>query len=481
MDRFVFTTRYLGEGCCFKDSEMNCLPADGEVYKFIINHIANEEAPVLVKDLWDIVKDNNSINIFFENKDWKKLPLQDFGLFKNTLQTNRVSYRDHLLEWLQQQTDPQCMALRRYFSFYTLPRDNKGMKENDVFAVHHLAWTPKDEKWIIAIAKESAFGNTLQKDDHLYMVLHDKDLPNKTEPFLVLNESECNILKQKTGLACELHIILFQHTSNDIVMILKNSKIGAEEIRSKIRRLVEYRKKIVDLFSAQTLEADKASIMKVLPTDIGLDMIKNSIDTSFISQKCENLYYVYEDKNNALLIELMHTLIGIDCANQFKALVRKLREEAYNKEIPPRITEIKKMKFPLIVKIYRSIFKDWENLLDKDEDKKAIRNHHNKKAMENNLKRVFSFFNNSSIWVRLVDMYDENAFKAAVAEFKYFDRIGLYDYASAWENLEYNTRSFADNYLFSTLDGHGSHVTPKLYGNEVEAKEILQGNKALKK
>lgn len=478
MDRFVFTTRYLGEGCCFHDSEMKGLPTDGEIYKFIINRIADGKASILVEGLWDVVKDNDSLKIYFNNNNWRNLPRQEFGFFNNSLQSNEKSYRDHLLEWLQTQNDPKCMALRRYFSFYTLPSDavNGNAVDNSVFAVHHLAWTPDDkdgESWIKAIAKETVFGNALQKDDHLYLVLHDKDLPNKTEPFFVLDSSECNQLKQKAGLACELHVILFQHTSNDIVTILKSSKSSADDVVSKIKILVEYREKINELFNKNTSKTDKASIMKGLPTDIGLDMIKNPIENSYFSQKSENLYCVYEDKNNALLIELMHTLIGIDCANQFKALVNKLRKDAYNKDVPPRITEIKKMKFPLIVKIYKSFFDDWENVMDKEEDKKAIREHRNNKAMEDNLKRVFSFFNNSSIWIRLVDMYDEIAFQNAIAEFKYFDNIGLYDFDSAWENLEYNTRVFDQNYLESSIGGHGSYVTPLLYGDERESMKSL--------
>lgn len=98
--------------------------------------------------------------------------------------------------------------------------------------------------------------------------------------------------------------------------------------------------------------------------------------------------------------------------------------------------------------------------------------HKNKRALEENLRHMFSFFNNSSIWVRLVKNEDEK--ERAIREFTYFNRIGLYSYDSAWENLEYTTRIFAENYLLSSVGGHGRFVTPVLYGNETKALETMR-------
>lgn len=70
-------------------------------------------------------------------------------------------------------------------------------------------------------------------------------------------------------------------------------------------------------------------------------------------------------------------------------------------------------------------------------------------------------------------MYDEDAYNRAIAEFNYFDKIGLYEYSSAWENLEYNLRVFKENYLESSLGGHGNFVTPVLYGDETSALAVL--------
>lgn len=92
-----------------------------------------------------------------------------------------------------------------------------------------------------------------------------------------------------------------------------------------------------------------------------------------------------------------------------------------------------------------------------------------------NIKGAYSFINNSSIWIRLVDN-DCTAEKIAINEFKYFNEIGLYDYDSAIENLDYNIRLQPQNYLDSKTQGHGVHVTPVLYGDEAESLNILRDN-----
>lgn len=102
-----------------------------------------------------------------------------------------------------------------------------------------------------------------------------------------------------------------------------------------------------------------------------------------------------------------------------------------------------------------------------------------------NKKGAYSILNNSSIWIRMVDTDDSNAEKNAKKEFEYFDKIGLYDYNSAKENLEYNIRLQKENYLDSSAQVlgvqntqvHGVHVTPVLYGDECEFQQILEGNK----
>ena len=94
---------------------------------------------------------------------------------------------------------------------------------------------------------------------------------------------------------------------------------------------------------------------------------------------------------------------------------------------------------------------------------------------DNNIKNVFSFFNNSSIWVRIVDR-DNIVIDEAQKELEYFEKIGLYQYGSAKENLDYNIRIQFQNYLNSSIGGHGNYVTPVLYGDEVWAKNFLKKN-----
>lgn len=172
--------------------------------------------------------------------------------------------------------------------------------------------------------------------------------------------------------------------------------------------------------------------------------------TSFTSGngKTFSIYNDCDNENNNYLMD------GLLCNGSKENLMRIIKK---------RFVEEFKSTFvsylPLLIKIDRN-----------------SKNQEQINLIEYNLAGPFSFFNNSSIWVRLVDKDDKNAYSTAVAEFEYFDKIGLYDYASAWENLEYNLRIFAHDYLESSLDGHGNYVTPILYGNETESLGILQNN-----
>jgi hypothetical protein len=93
-----------------------------------------------------------------------------------------------------------------------------------------------------------------------------------------------------------------------------------------------------------------------------------------------------------------------------------------------------------------------------------------KQRFRNNLMTVFSFLNNSSIWVRVVD---EDEQKSRTKDgFKPFDDLELYKYGSAKENFDFNCRNQSENWLEGD---HGHDVTPILYGNESEFYEILFG------
>ena len=86
----------------------------------------------------------------------------------------------------------------------------------------------------------------------------------------------------------------------------------------------------------------------------------------------------------------------------------------------------------------------------------------------------YSFLLNSSVWIRLVESKDSSAFKDAENEMAYFRTIGLYEYSSAAENLEYNIRIQSQNFLDSKIAGHAEYVTPMLYGNETSFYKVLK-------
>lgn len=80
-----------------------------------------------------------------------------------------------------------------------------------------------------------------------------------------------------------------------------------------------------------------------------------------------------------------------------------------------------------------------------------------------NLASFFSFLNNSSIWVRVVENDDD--MNKAIAEFQEIAKMELNKYDSAKENFDFNCRIQLENML---VGDHGHDVTPILYGNESE-------------
>ncbi|MBR6445348.1 MAG: hypothetical protein IKS94_02795 [Prevotella sp.] len=136
--------------------------------------------------------------------------------------------------------------------------------------------------------------------------------------------------------------------------------------------------------------------------------------------------------------------------------------------------EDSKFKNASLKKIIEADIEFWEKEKDALEKKrKGIAEHYTQ--LMSFLNNKFSFFNNSSIWVRVVN-WDDTEIEAAIKELEYFNEIGLYDYDSAKENLEYNIRLQKETYLDSKAQGHGVYVTPVLYGNENETLNILRDN-----
>jgi hypothetical protein len=126
---------------------------------------------------------------------------------------------------------------------------------------------------------------------------------------------------------------------------------------------------------------------------------------------------------------------------------------------------------PLLIQVQRKKFECLP-----DDNPKIQGSQKTKRTLKHNLEKPFSFLNNSSIWVRLVDDKDQGENEAVIHEFDYFKEIGLYDYPTAKEYLDYNLRLQENNYLEDFGNNHGNHVTPLLYGNEVRAREVLKNN-----
>lgn len=475
MDKFIFSTKFCGNYSLMnkavfeKDSKIlnytACHKYSQDIFKLFINNYVETNTFI---DLISTLKEKcntlypNKYDVFFEKIGDKN------ALFESVKRIDDIKI---------------CLAMASElprFSYYTFEaQSNDG--QSVVFAVPD--WGRQDREWIKALILDNT-GSGIRDGDNLYLILHDKDVPGYNgKSFLILtNEQIINLgvddvfKKENNIVGCNIHIIVFNHVRNAIVSLLKKENLMNSDVADGIRSIFRNKDLLMRVY-----KGDKSDLSN-LDVNGDVDLGDGSFDFTKVDDKGGALsgsrkIHRYKEENGALLTELMHVRPITSSSDQFKNLIKYLSKPAWddtNKTID--VSKKDDMRFPIIIQLYKSFFKDWENAVASDDDKEIIRNHHNKKALEENLERVFSFFNNSSIWVRLVDMYDKKAYDAAVAEFEYFDNIGLYDYASAWENLEHNLRLFEHNYLESSLDGHGNYVTPVLFGNETEACKILSGN-----
>lgn len=367
------------------------------------------------------------------------------------------------------------------FSYYTSASNND--PDGNAFAVQ--CWRESSVEWINALVQDDTLGNKLGNSDTLYLMLHDKDVPGyEDKSFEILSPQEIKKIGIKGNLidndsrfvysGYEVKIVIFNHVNNAIVDILEKAKLGDACISDKINAIFNNHKVLKEIFCNNSKDFQSLDVNGFV--DLCNHKLNAVIDDSKQLFSTRNVYS-YVDENGALLTELMHAKAYVRSSTQFMTLIDELRKPAYKDNTKVIIKDnIKKMKFPVIIKI-RNFFGEWAEAVGNDSDKKnQILNHRNKKTLDDNLKRALSFFNNSSIFIRLVFIDDQDAVDKAVDEFEYFDRIGLYDYESAWENLEYNTRIQPQNYLESYAGGHGNFVTPMLYGDEEYAKRILKDN-----
>ncbi len=427
--RFVFSTRELGNGKAFSQSEK--LGAKSAIRKYLDQH-------------------------FLKKEETGTDEPQELSIEKEISSCPGNNYEE---------------KHRARYSYYHLSNNN------EAFAVPHLEW-PANKEWIKALVEEK-FSESDEEVDKLYLILHDNDVPGYNQtPYHILSSEETHNLLDDEGTHVDpqddgefytyqgkkIKIIVFRHTWNDVTNILADSECTIDSIK---KRLGANEKTVNAIFQNKD---NKKVLFNNLDVNASVDFCANKVDESKI--KKQDGYYVYED-NGALLAELMHYKTDIHSSKQFMDFVEMLRKPAFENN---ELKDVGEMRFPLILKIYKSFFKDWEDALDCDEDKQKVSLHRNNKALKDNLNGVFSFFNNSSIWVRIVDINDDEEYNKAVDEINYFEHIGLYDYPSAKEILEYNTRIFSNNYLLSTMGGHGSHLVPTLCGNEIDSIKILCEN-----
>ena len=505
--QFIFSTRYLGKNYLF--NEVNALNPTTPIYAYIRDCLISAE--VLLKSIKaaNMTQDDlTKMNVYINPEDEDALDSIITQKAQPQLQGNYIQLTNQLIsKGVVSEIESVKMRIKNCpgedsherlqsrFSYYSLSKSSLSKSSFSAYAVPQLDWKASNE-WIKALIDWS-FQLDPDKDVNLYLVMHDKDVPGfQDEPYKYLtaeqiskilqegNDDNKVELKGNSEKQCyydgkAVNLIVFQHTDNDVVDLLNDINASLQTVADKL--MTGNWKAMKELFSPALLTRDfKGFIQSLyknnlsLKPDCSVDVCNNSFvkpqDTPPKKFNTGRFYYEYFDYNGALLTDLMHVRTTAASSAAFKGLIDYLME-------PMKLeneNDLKKMRFPIIIQVYKSFFDDWAKA--RPVDKERILTHRNKKSMEENLERAFSFFNNSSIWIRLVDMYDEKAFKTAIAEFEYFDKIGLYDYNSAWENLEYNLRIISHNYLESTLDGHGNYVTPMLYGNETEAREILCGN-----
>lgn len=476
MKKIIFSTKYKGEAA-YTFSQKKPLCVDSKILDFIIDDKQSFQKVVddYINDL-----DDNRLKSFIKGISPDLCSLSD----KNQI-ANKIASKQDLRRGFA-----HAFELDRY-SYYTC--DDNNDPECSVFAVP--CWKGPDVKWIDALIDDISLGE-LSNGDILYLILHDKDVPSCSgKVFEILTPEKIEGIKKHFGNiygdhregkwmhnSFEIKIIVFNHVGNAIVDILTN-KNNETKTSANIARQIESifaNKILIDSFFDPNTK-DKFDVLGKLDVNGFVDLCNNQINKVQIKEQTEQIkddkqlkYYTYDDSNGALLTELMHVKADIRSSEQFKNLINELRVPAYTehtKEVS--VSKIKDMMFPIIIMIH-DFFGEWEKAVKEQDIKEIIRNHRNKKALDDNLARAMSFFNNSSIFIRLVN--NDDAYKEAVKEFKYFDQIGLYDYDSAWENLEYNTRIQPQNYLESLAGGHGNFVTPALYGDENAAREVLVNN-----
>ena len=230
MDKYVFSTRYLGKGYAFSKSEK--LPDNSEIVVYLQNHFWNEknifslyhENKEMLRSIFekkqiefdDSMDETDLEEAFNQNADFQ-MTLRSVFKEKGIVQSN-----EELSNCLG---DDNVAKIQSRFSYYVL---NKAPSTNNqVFAVPHIKWVAETE-WMRSLCTH--FGDGLTSEDTLFLIMHDDDVPDYAHtPFKIFENEEIKVFKLK-GINFHLKLIVFQHSTNDVVDLLINPDLNEQDV-----------------------------------------------------------------------------------------------------------------------------------------------------------------------------------------------------------------------------------------------------------
>lgn len=384
MDKFVFSTRmieyddgkqkpdYLFSG---KNKIKNV--DDTKLCDIFVKEIDNSVIIEYLKGITEEVKALINVPVF--NGIWDNLLSTQPNVVKNPgLVYSRYFENNVKLKELIRTGFEQIDSFKKYGYYWQL--------NNVIYAVYQL------DKPNSGRVKDlvDQFKVNMNKIDNLYLLLHDKDVPNESGVVKVVDNLDKYNYKQDVN-DPNVKLVLFNHTNNWVVSILESKDI--DSIEKIIKGSIDNAQIMKNILKSP--QNNNTASFKKLCIDGGVDSL-DDVSSTFNFEELDDCN-VCEDKTGVLLNELMHGSFNINRDENPNNPFLTLRDCMEN---------IKDKRKPLIIKLYKNFFEDWEKSLENNIDKEKIRKHPNNIALDKNLKTVCSFFNNSSIWIRIVDIND---------------------------------------------------------------------------
>ena len=456
---FVFSTHLINkEGYLFDSSKDRCNSHDFA--------LSDDDYLILCKRLRDanILEQHKSSFIFEKEKEDQfniQLGQLSDNFFNSFIRDNNDN--KEVIKRLAKENNVSSFECWQLFN---------GGNPLDVYAVKELSSDSPNKNTRIKDLVEQFKKNGLTESDNLYLILHDGDVGAKCDMELIEPDSNSLYDYQIQDNDPNIKLVLFSHTINWVVDVLNSADVADAE--AKMKGFFDNSSHISSIL-ANPQEKTNSEVFKELKPNADVDalILKHNQQFNFadeIKDSEDSRFYIYEDKG-LILNELMRRgaswSSGNEAVNPIKNLIGEMKKKIDNKGMKP-----------FIIRVYSSFFNDWKECVNDEDKKLIIEKHPNKLALEKNLESVYSFFNNSSIWIRIVD-FNDSQYQKATCDFSYFKSIGLYDYASAKESFDYDMRVLTQNYLEDKSgdnNGHGRLVIPTLYGNEAKYKKTLRNN-----